>query len=96
VRGERSLYIIVVEIIPTMTSLIVASFPDNALYAVLFLLQPAVIGARQPSVDQLGNHAVLAGERGGVPDRPAAVDHRARPVHRRPLAPGFALLNYAF
>src|SRR6202020_880878 len=36
VRGERSLYIIVVEIIPTMTSLIVASFLTNALYAVLF------------------------------------------------------------
>jgi len=35
VRGERSWYIICVEIIPTMTSLLVASFLANALYAVL-------------------------------------------------------------
>jgi peptide/nickel transport system permease protein len=35
VRGERSLYIIVVEILPTMTSLLLASFLNNALYAVL-------------------------------------------------------------
>jgi peptide/nickel transport system permease protein len=35
VRGERSIYIIVVEILPTMTSLLLASFLNNALYAVL-------------------------------------------------------------
>ncbi len=35
VRGERPLYIIVVEILPTMTSLLLASFLNNALYAVL-------------------------------------------------------------
>jgi len=35
VRGERSLYIIIVEILPTMTSLLLASFLNNALYAVL-------------------------------------------------------------
>src|SRR5215475_2033295 len=35
VRGERALYIIVVEILPTMTSLLLASFLNNALYAVL-------------------------------------------------------------
>ena len=35
VRGERPFYIIVVEIIPTMTSLLLASFLNNALYAVL-------------------------------------------------------------
>jgi peptide/nickel transport system permease protein len=35
VRGERPLYIIVVEILPTMTSLLLASFLGNALYAVL-------------------------------------------------------------
>ncbi len=35
VRGERSLYVIVVEILPTMTSLIVANFLGAALYAVL-------------------------------------------------------------
>ena len=35
VRGERNLYVIIVEIIPTMTSLLLASFLNNALYAVL-------------------------------------------------------------
>jgi len=35
VRGERPLYIVIVEIIPTMTSLLLASFLNNALYAVL-------------------------------------------------------------
>jgi len=35
VRGERPLYIIIVEILPTMTSLLLASFLNNALYAVL-------------------------------------------------------------
>jgi peptide/nickel transport system permease protein len=35
VRGERSLYVIIVEILPTMTSLLLASFLNNALYAVL-------------------------------------------------------------
>ncbi len=35
VRGERPLYIIVVEILPIMTSLLLASFLNNALYAVL-------------------------------------------------------------
>ena len=44
VRGERRLYIIVVEVIPTMTSLIVASFLTNALYAVLFASSLQFIG----------------------------------------------------
>jgi peptide/nickel transport system permease protein len=44
VRGERSIYIIVVEIIPTMTSLLVASFLTNALYAVLFSSSLQFIG----------------------------------------------------
>jgi peptide/nickel transport system permease protein len=35
VRGERSFYVIIVEILPTMTSLLLASFLNNALYAVL-------------------------------------------------------------
>ena len=36
VRGERKSYVIVREILPTMTSLILASFLGAALYAVLF------------------------------------------------------------
>jgi peptide/nickel transport system permease protein len=49
VRGERSLYIIIVEIIPTMTSLLVASFLTNALYAVLFSSSLEFIGLGDPN-----------------------------------------------
>ena len=49
VRGERALYIIVVEIIPTMTSLLVASFLTNALYAVLFSSSLQFIGLGDPN-----------------------------------------------
>ena len=48
-RGERRLYIIVVEIIPTMTSLLVASFLTNALYAVLFASSLQFIGLGDPN-----------------------------------------------
>ena len=54
VRGERSLYIIVVEIIPTMTSLLVASFLTNALYAVLFSSSLQFIGLGNPAVTSWG------------------------------------------
>ncbi len=54
VRGERSLYIIVVEIIPTMTSLLVASFLTNALYAVLFSSGLQFIGLGDPNTVSWG------------------------------------------
>jgi peptide/nickel transport system permease protein len=54
VRGERSLYIIVVEIIPTMTSLLVASFLTNALYAVLFSSSLQFIGLGNPNTVSWG------------------------------------------
>jgi peptide/nickel transport system permease protein len=54
VRGERSLYIIVVEIIPTMTSLLVASFLTNALYAVLFSSSLQFIGLGNPNAVSWG------------------------------------------
>jgi peptide/nickel transport system permease protein len=54
VRGERPLYIIVVEIIPTMTSLLVASFLTNALYAVLFSSSLQFIGLGNPTVTSWG------------------------------------------
>ena len=49
VRGERRMYIVLVEIIPTMTSLIVASFLTNALYAVLFSSSLEFIGLGDPN-----------------------------------------------
>jgi peptide/nickel transport system permease protein len=54
VRGERKLYIIVMEVIPTMTSLIVASFLTNALYAVLFASSLQFIGLGDPNTVSWG------------------------------------------
>jgi len=54
VRGERPLYIICVEIIPTMTSLLVAAFLTNALYAVLFSSSLQFIGLGDPNVTSWG------------------------------------------
>ena len=62
VRGERRLYVIVMEVIPTMTSLIVASFLTNALYAVLLVVEPAVHRARRPEHRELGHDTVLGAE----------------------------------
>jgi peptide/nickel transport system permease protein len=95
VRGERPLYIIVVEIIPTMTSLIVASFLTNALYAVLFSTSLQFIGLGDPN--QISWGTMLHN----------AENNEALQTHQELwiIAPGlcivalgaaFALLNYAF
>ena len=95
VRGERRLYIIVVEIIPTMTSLIVASFLTNALYAVLFASSLQFIGLGNPNTVSWGTMLYWA-------QNDAALQ-TGQPMWA--LAPGaciaalgaaFALLNYAF
>ena len=95
VRGERRLYIIVVEVIPTMTSLIVASFLTNALYAVLFASSLQFIGLGDPDTVSWGttlywaqnNAALQTGEAlwAIAPGACIAV-----------LGAAFALLNYAF
>ncbi len=95
VRGERSIYIIVVEIIPTMTSLIVASFLTNALYAVLFASSLQFIGLGDPNSTSWGtmlywaqnNEALQTGQYlwAVIPGALIAL-----------LGAAFALLNYAF
>ncbi len=95
VRGERSIYIIVVEIIPTMTSLIVASFLTNALYAVLFASSLQFIGLGDPNSTSWGtmlywaenNEALQTGQYlwAVIPGALIAL-----------LGTAFALLNYAF
>jgi peptide/nickel transport system permease protein len=95
VRGERRLYIIVVEIIPTMTSLIVASFLTNALYAVLFGSSLQFIGLGDPNTVSWGtmlywaenNEALQTGQYlwAVVPG-----------VLIVTLGAAFALMNYAF
>ena len=49
VRGERSLYVIVVEIIPSMTSLIVATFLGTAVYNVLASAGLQFLGIGNPN-----------------------------------------------
>jgi peptide/nickel transport system permease protein len=95
VRGERRLYIIVVEVIPTMTSLIVASFLTNALDAVLFASSLQFIGLGDPNTVSWGTTLYWA-------ENNAALQ-TGEPMWA--IAPGaciavlgaaFALLNYAF
>jgi peptide/nickel transport system permease protein len=95
VRGERRLYIIVVEIIPTMTSLLVASFLTNALYAVLFGSSLQFIGLGDPNTVSWGtmlywaqnNEALQTGQYlwAIVPGVLIVL-----------LGAAFALMNYAF
>src|SRR6201999_1576385 len=95
VRGERSIYIIVVEIIPTMTSLIVASLLTNALHAVLFASSLQFIGLGDPNSTSWGtmlywaqnNEALQTGQYlwAVIPGALIAL-----------LGTAFALLNYAF
>ena len=49
VRGERRSYIIVVEVLPTMTSLIVANFLGAALYSVLTAAGLQFLGLGDPN-----------------------------------------------
>ncbi len=95
VRGERRLYIIVVEVIPTMTSLIVASFLTNALYAVLFASSLQFIGLGDPTTVSWGTTLYWAQNNAAL--------QTGYPLWV--IAPGdciallgaaFALLNYAF
>ena len=95
VRGERRLYVILFEILPTMTSLIVASFLGAALYAVLFAAGLQFIGLGDPNSQSWGtmlywaenNEALGAG----------MVYWAIMPgVCVALLGAGFALLNYAF
>jgi peptide/nickel transport system permease protein len=95
VRGERRLYIIVMELIPTMTSLIVASFLTNALYAVLFASSLQYIGLGNPNTQSWGTMLYWAQNEAAL--------QTGQPMWA--IAPGaciaalgaaFALLNYAF
>ena len=95
VRGERSAYIIVFEVLPNMTSLIVAIFLGAALYSVLAAAGLQFIGLGDPNDLSWGtmlywaqaNGALLAGS-------PLWV--LAPGICIALLGAAFALLNYAF
>jgi peptide/nickel transport system permease protein len=95
VRGERRLYIIVFEVLPTMTSLIVANFLGAALYSVLTAAGLQFLGLGDPNSLSWGTMLHLSQSQQAL--------QTGQPLWS--LAPGlcvallgvsFALLNYAF
>jgi len=95
VRGERKIYIIVVEVIPTMTSLIVASFLTNALYAVLFASSLQFIGLGDPNTVSWGTMLYWAQNNAAL-QTGQAMWALAPGACIAALGAAFALLNYAF
>jgi peptide/nickel transport system permease protein len=94
VRGERRLYIIIVEIIPTMTSLLVAAFLTNALYAVLFSSSLQFIGLGDPNVTSWGTMLYWAENNEAFQVAPLWIIVPGLCIVA--LGAAFALLNYAF
>jgi peptide/nickel transport system permease protein len=95
VRGERRLYIIVVEILPTMTSLIVANFLGAALYSVLTAAGLQFLGLGDPNSISWGTMLYWSQNQQAL--------QTGMPLWS--IAPGlcvallgvsFALINYAF
>jgi peptide/nickel transport system permease protein len=94
-RGERGIYIILVEIVPTMTSLIAASFLSLAVYVVGFAASLQFLGLGNSSELMWGTmlynsqqaSALEAGNAWWALAPGAAVAL---------MGTGFALLNYAF
>jgi peptide/nickel transport system permease protein len=95
VRGERRLYVILVEVIPTMTSLIVASFLTNALYAILFSSGLQFIGLGDPNTVSWGTTLYWAQNEAAL--QTGYSQWAVAPgVCIAALGAAFALLNYAF
>jgi peptide/nickel transport system permease protein len=95
VRGERAFYIIMVEMIPTMTSLLLACFLTNALYAVLAGSGLQFLGLGDPNMISWGTTLYWADSQGALQSG----------LYLWEIVPGlciallgaaFALLNYAF
>ncbi len=95
VRGERRSYIIVAEVLPTMTSLIIANFLGAALYSVLTAAGLQFLGLGDPNASSWGTMLYWAQSQAAL--------QTGSPWWE--LAPGlcvallgvsFALINYAF
>jgi peptide/nickel transport system permease protein len=95
VRGERRSYIIVVEVLPTMISLIVANFLGAALYSVLTAAGLQFLGLGDPNSLSWGTMLYWAQNQGAlVNGLPAWALSPGLAVAL--LGVSFALLNYAF
>lgn len=95
VRGERASYVIVVEVLPTMTSLILANFLGAALYSVLTAAGLQFLGLGDPNSLSWGTMLYWAQNQGAlVNGLPAWALSPGFAVAL--LGVSFALLNYAF
>lgn len=95
VRGERSLYIIFAEIVPTMTSLLAASFLSLAVYVVGFAASLQFLGLGNSGQLMWGTMLYNAQQQSALESGNvwwALAPGAAVAV----LGAGFALLNYAF
>jgi oligopeptide/dipeptide ABC transporter ATP-binding protein len=95
VRGERKLYVIVFEILPTMTPLIMATFLGAALYAVLFSAGLQFIGLGDPNSQSWGTMLYWA-ENNEALGANMVLWAIMPGVCVAALGAAFALLNYAF
>jgi peptide/nickel transport system permease protein len=95
VRGERRSYIIVFEVLPTMSSLILANFLGAALYSVLTAAGLQFLGLGDPSSLSWGTMLYWAQNQGALVNGfPAWALSPGLAVAL--LGVAFALLNYAF
>jgi oligopeptide/dipeptide ABC transporter ATP-binding protein len=95
VRGERKSYVILYEILPTMTSLIVATFLGAAIYAVLTAAGLQFIGLGDPNSQSWGTMLYWA-ENNEALSAGMAWWAIAPGICIALLGAAFALLNYAF
>ena len=95
VRGERNSYVILHEILPTMTSLIVATFLGAAIYAVLTAAGLQFIGLGDPNSQSWGTMLYWA-ENNEALSAGMPLWAIAPGVCIALLGASFALLNYAF
>jgi peptide/nickel transport system permease protein len=94
-RGERSLYIILVEIVPTMTSLLAASFLSLAVYVVGFAAGLQFLGLGNSSELMWGTMLYNA-QQGAALEAGNALWALAPGAAVALMGTGFALINYAF
>src|SRR5579875_1874318 len=94
-RGERGIYIVLVEIVPTMTSLIAASFLSLAVYVVGFAASLQFLGLGNSSQLMWGTMLYNAQQSAALESGNAwfAIAPGAAVAL---MGTGFALLNYAF